>query len=174
MSKSKSAFAAAALRDKRAQGKKRLRKRAMWGGGGLVATVIVYLLFVPYTGDMRFGVCRTLLELHAPAPTTLRLTGLDDHGQTVRIWYTHRNAYGKVQMESATCTFGPDPAAPEGFSVAKARVGSAEMGAAALEPFNRTLIAVYAGGPDLVLPMPLPDALEDMQIDPTRYYRRIF
>jgi len=165
---------AAALREAKAR-RTQLRRRMMWGvpSAGLFA-FIVYLLFVPFEGDMRFGACRTLLELNTPIPSTLALTGLEDRGSEMVIWFTHTNPHGQYRLELMTCTFAPEPSAPGGFIIAAAEVGRRALTDAELDAFNRALPSVYAGRPDLVLPAPLPDALEDLQVDPTQYYRRLF
>ncbi|HBH26121.1 MAG TPA: hypothetical protein DDX54_01800 [Rhodospirillaceae bacterium] len=165
---------AAEIRGAKARRARLLRRAMYWSGGLCVAAFVLYLLFVPFKGDMRFGVCRTLLELHVPMPGTLSLTGLDDYGTEMRIWFTHRNPFGQYRLESATCVFKADPSAPGGFSVAKARVGRVRVSETEVAAFNRSLPAVYAGRPDLTLPAPLPDALADLQSDPSKYYRKIF
>lgn len=165
---------AAALREAKAR-RTKLRRRVMWGvpSAGVFA-FIVYLLFVPFEGDMRFGACRTLLELNTPIPTTLALTGLEDEGDWMRIWFTHTNAHGQYRLERMTCRFAPEASAPGGFIISAAEIGRYRLTDEELNAFNRALPSVYAGRPDLVLPMPLPDALEDLQVDPTQYYRQLF
>lgn len=153
----------------------RLRKRLLYGiGGALFLGIVIYFLFVPYKGDMRFGVCKTLLELNVPTPTTLRLTGLIDNGMEITIWFTHTNPYGQYRVEPITCVYKQDPAAPGGFSLARAQIGRVWLPDEAIKSFNLALPAIYANPPDLTIPAPLPDALEDLRIDPTKYYRTLF
>lgn len=163
-----------AIRQAKAR-KHKTRRRIMYAAAGIVVLMFgIWLLFIPFKGDMRYGVCRTFLELNTSMPTTLRLTGLDDYNSQMRIWFTSTNPFGQYRLDSITCFFKEESSAPEGFDLKSVQIGQRPVDQNKVDEFNKTIDAVYAGKPSLVLPAPLPDALSDMQIDPTRYYRITF
>lgn len=170
----KGELTAAAIRQAKAN-KHKLKRRVIYAGVGLfLFAILMWYLFSPFKGDMRFGVCRTFLELKVSMPTTLRITGIDDKRQSMRLWFTSTNPFGQYRLASITCDFKPNQSAPEGFDLKAVEINGEEVDKKEIESFNKSIIAVYAGKPDLNIPAPLPDALDEMQIDPTRYYRVLF
>lgn len=175
------AVTASTIKQQRARRKKKMRKYGLITGGGLIFFYLVYLLFVPYKGEMTYGVCKTFLELNVPYPDHVRLNSVDDMGAVVRIWYTQIDSFGEYRMESMTCTYrgatDADTAKYGGkmpFVLDKVSIGRRDVDAFAVEQFNYAIPTVIAMKPDLVLPSPLPNNLQDLQTTSNKFRKPLF
>ena len=155
--------------------KKLRRKKHMKYGaagiGALVLAYVIYLLFVPYTGTMAFGICKAFLELNVRYPNTLRISTVEETGTSVRIWYTQVDAFGEYRMEPIQCYYRPDETF--GYALDKVTVRRREVDPKKVEDFNRVLGTVLEYPPDLTLPIPLPDSLDGLQIETDKFRKPI-
>ena len=101
---------AAALADSRLAAAQTARRRRLFRGAGALAGLallgwIAHYLFMPYKGEMTFGICKTFLELNVRFPQDMRISTVDDFGDYVRIWYTQLDAFGEYRMENIQCHY---------------------------------------------------------------------
>ncbi len=153
--------------------KRRIRNKRLSIAGGILSIFFLFwLLSRPYTGGPAFGVCRTFLELYVEYPQELRLSKVEDYGQEMRLWYTKIDPYGESNLDYMQCFFRND--SKTGFALDKVMVNRREVNPETVKSFNVSIPAILASKPDLTLPRPLPDSLEDLQLDPNRYKMRLF
>lgn len=152
------------------------RKKTFQKVGTLFAACVlgygIYLLFKPFKATMSFGVCKVFLETNVRFPETLRLSTVDEVGNYTRIWYTQIDAFGQYRMENIQCYFEPDE--KMGARVEKILINRREIDPQRVADFNRILPVVFAYPPDLTWPAPIPDSLEDVQIDADKFRTPLF
>lgn len=162
------------LKEKRTQKKKkRLKQGLIFGFVGLLGWA-VYYLFAPFTGGLSYGICKTYLELNVPYPQTLLLSEvvLTRNG-SVRIWFTHIDAFGSYRLDSFQCTFAVDEQTKATY-LAEVKVGKMNIDPIEVERFNMSIPYLAANPPDLTLPTPIPDSLESIEFDLNRFRKKIF
>ncbi|MCF8495420.1 MAG: hypothetical protein K9G62_01995 [Alphaproteobacteria bacterium] len=166
------AVAHSAVRKKKANTRKRNMKYAVILGGILFFSYGVYQLFIPHQGTIGFGVCKVFLEQNVQYPHTLHLSKVEQFSTSVRIWFTQTDSFGEYRMEPIQCFFRAHE--EWGFELDKVTIRRRELDPAIVERFNPTIPYIKAAPPDLSLPMPLPDSLENLKIDLSRYIKPIF
>ena len=165
---------AAALAGSRLAAARTARRRRLFKGAGALAGLallgwIVHYLFMPYKGGMTFGICKTFLELNVRFPQDMRISTVDDFGDNVRIWYTQLDAFGEYRMENIQCHFRADEAT--GAAIDKITINRRAVDPQRVARFNKALPVILEFPPDLTIPYPLPDSLEDLQIE-THLFRK--
>lgn len=158
----------------KADKKKKKKKMIKLGGsalGVLFLGYIIYLLFVPYKGTMAFGLCKVFVELNVQYPTTLKLNKVEEFATSVRIWYSHTDSFGEYMVEPIQCYFKPDER--YGFALDKVTIRRRELDTKQIETFNSSIPVILASPPDLSLPKPPKDILNNLQIDLTGFIKPI-
>lgn len=163
---------ASRLRQKKAEDKKRRRKQIAMVLGLVVFGYIFYLLFVPYKGGLNFGACKVFLQLHVRFPHTLRLSTVEDFGDSFRIWYAYTDTSGQYRMDRIQCYYRPDP--EMGFALDRVTINRRPVEQEIVERFNKSIPVIKQNPPDLTLPQPIPDSLQDMEIDTDSFRESIF
>lgn len=156
---------------KRAQKKQNFRL----GIAAAIATPIVLFLWwmwTPYQAPLTYGICKTYLELNVQFPQGLRVSTVQDMGPSIRIWYTQTDASGAYRMENIQCFFKKDET--RGTIMEKITMNRREVAHEKVEDFNRVIRILVENPPNLDYPPPLPDSLEDLQIDTDSFRKRIF
>ncbi len=159
--------------------KKKTRKRSIIGGSFTAFVLLVYYLLIPYEGGITYGVCKVFLESQVRYPHLLRISTVDDFGNSVRIWYTQVDSFGEYRLEPIQCFYRHTTEedmvkyGPTSFVVDKVTVNRREIDQDIVERFNTSIVSIVANPPDLTLPSPIPDSLKDMQIDLSKYRRPI-
>ena len=120
-------------------------------------------LFTPYKAGMTFGICRTYLELNVQFPQDLRISTIEDFGEYIRIWYTQLDAFGEYRMENIQCHFRADEVT--GAAVEKILINRREIDPEKVALFNASIPVILQNPPDLTIPAPLPNSLENLQIN---------
>ena len=108
---------------------------------------------------MAFGICKVFLELNVRYPNTLRINTVEEIGTFVRIWYTQTDSFGEYRMEPIQCYYKPDEKL--GFILDKVTVRRREVDPEKVNRFNKTIPIILQYPPDLTLPTPLPDSLNN-------------
>lgn len=135
---------------------------------------LLYYLFAPFKGGLSYGICKTFLELNIPYPETLLLSEvIVTRNGSVRIWFTHIDAFGSYRLDSFQCTFGVDEKTKSSY-LAEVKMGKLNIDPIEVERFNVALPYLAANPPDLTLPVPIPDSLQSIQFDLNRFRKRIF
>ena len=141
--------------------------------GGIAFTIIAlftwagFYLFAPYKAGITYGICKTYLELNVQFPQDLRISTVDDLGSSVRIWYTQVDAFGEYRMESIHCHYRADEVT--GAALDKITINRREVNPARVTEFNKILPVIINSPPDLTIPYPLPDSLENLQLETDRF-----
>jgi len=150
----------------------KLKKKRMFKGG-IAFTIIAlftwagFYLFAPYKAGITYGICKTYLELNVQFPQDLRISTVDDLGSSVRIWYTQVDAFGEYRMESIHCHYRADEVT--GAALDKITINRREVNPARVTEFNKILPVIINSPPDLTIPYPLPDSLENLQLETDRF-----
>lgn len=173
------AIAANTIKQEQALKKKKQRKRLIIAGVVCVLSYGVWWLFKPWQGGITFGVCKVFLELYVQNPRSLRLSTVDDFGDTVRIWFTQVDSFGEYRMEPIQCHFRH--ATPEdqlkygnvSFVLDKVTVSRRELDPQRVARFNAAIPGIVANPPDMTLPTPLADSLQGLQIDSSMFRKPI-
>lgn len=162
------------LKEKRALKKRqRLKQSLIFGFIGLFGWGLYYL-FAPFTGGLSYGICKTYLELNVPYPQTLLLSEVVvTRNGSVRIWYTHIDAFGSYRLDSFQCTFAVDEQTKASY-IAEVKIGKMNIDPIEVERFNVSIPYLVANPPDLTLPVPIPDSLESIEFDLNRFRKKIF
>lgn len=161
-----------ALADKKKKERRKKRIRLAQGAGLLLFCYVAYLLFIPHKGGLNFGACKVFLELYVRYPDTLNLSTVEDFGDSYRIWFTEVDAFGQYKLEQMQCYYRPDD--NTGFALKRVTVDRRDVDQKVVEDFNRSIPVITKFPPDLTLPLPIPDSLQDIQIDTDKFRRKIF
>lgn len=115
----------------------------------------------PVKGGMYFGLCRVFMETQVRFPNTIKLTSVEWIERSLRIYFTHIDAYGGTRSEMFECTYNRD---------AKLFIREARRNRIMIDPekvanFNKIIPIVIAAKPDLTLPRQPSDDLMDLRQD---------
>lgn len=135
---------------------------AMGIGGILVISVVVYMATRPPVGSLRYGICKTFLELYESYPEYLNFTAVYEESFGAMIDYTTVTETGDLKLSTAECTYQ--------FNDSGARLVKVTIDGKPLDPkyareFNDILPVLYTYAPDTILPEPLPYNLVDLKRD---------
>ena len=131
----------------------------------------VHWLMKPYQGGLAFGICKVFLEGVTRYPDHLRLSTVEEFETSVRIWYTQVDSFGEYRMEPIQCYYKNDP--ERGTVVDKITINRRELDPRLVDNFNRALPSISAFPINTDIPAPLPDSLQDLQIDTQKYRKPI-
>lgn len=166
----------AAIAQSSVQERKRAQRKfrfylAMGVGVVLVFSYGVHWLMKPYQGGLAFGICKVFLEGMTRYPDHLRLSTVEEFETSVRIWYTQVDSFGEYRMEPIQCYYKNDP--ERGTLVDKVTINRREVDPKLVDNFNQALPSVSAFPINTDIPAPLPDSLQDLQIDTQRFRKPI-
>lgn len=152
---------ATALQEQRRK-KKKNRKVIAGVVLGFFALIIFYGM-QPLQGSIRYGICRTFIELQLPYPHTLQVNALEESHMTVRVYYSHIDSFGSSKLNMMECEFRNDP--KRGLVLDAARANRNDMGKPTIAAFNATIPFILQNPPSLVIPRLRSDSLADLKID---------
>lgn len=156
---------------------KRRKQQIKWGGiagAVLLLSFGIYLGMQPLKGSMAFGVCKTFIELNVRFPSTLRFSTVEELGTSVRVWYAVTDTFGSYRLELVQCYYKPDPSGQLPFLLDRIALNRRDLDSRKIDKFNIILPALFANPPDLTLPAPIPDSLQNMQIETDKFRMPIF
>lgn len=156
---------------KKAERKKR-RRQYLYIAGGLLFAYMFYLLLIPYKGGNNFGVCKVFLQLYVPYPDHLRLSTVEDFGNSYRIWFSSVDGFGEYRLDHIHCFYRSDP--NTGFALEKVTIGRREVDQKIIDRFNPSIPTIVHFPPDLTYPYPIPDSLADIEIKTDEFRRKLF
>ncbi|MGQ0527144.1 MAG: hypothetical protein ACT4OY_03820 [Alphaproteobacteria bacterium] len=148
----------------------RNRKIFKWGVSGAVVMLLglgFNYLFAPIQSTMAYGICRVFLERQALYPHTVRISEVEEFETSVRIWYAQINSFGEYRLEQIQCFYRPDPVT--GSALERVAINRRDVDPDQVAAFNKTLPAIFKYPPDLTIPDPLPDSLEDLTIETDKF-----
>jgi hypothetical protein len=166
----------AALASSSAQVKqKQTRKKQIKYGGAAAGVLILGFLInmglQPYQGTMAFGICKVFLESTVRYPHLLRISTVEEFETSVRIWYTQIDSFGEYRMEPIQCYYKQEEG--RGTIIDKVLVNRREVERKTIESFNNSIPVIIDYPPDLTIPYPLPDSLQDLQIDAGKFRKPV-
>lgn len=136
---------------------------AGWIGGFFLVILLGFVACQPAKGTIYYGICAAFLEQTLPYPETIRHTAIEQYPSATRIYFTSIDAFGQYKLEMIECAYKND--AQKGLIIDRALFNRVDMDKALIDKFNPSIPAIIASEPDLTLPPPLPDALENLKQD---------
>lgn len=134
------------------------------GGGALGLALVgwlLYVLFAPYKGDLRFGLCKTFIELRVTYPPALRYSFARHFPDKMRVWYIQHDPFGHIRIEKMDCFFSYDT---QGLPyLTKAELNRRAIAQDEISAFNTARDAVLSNPPDLTYPHGLPKELKALR-----------
>lgn len=88
---------------------KRRVKKWVWGGVGAAVIFLIMLAVMPPYGTIRFGLCKSFVELNDPYPAFLEWVTAQEAGMAVIIDYNRTDAFGQRTLNQIRCFFKEDP-----------------------------------------------------------------
>lgn len=142
--------------------KKKKSNKWRWIGGTVaVLFAIMFALYKPLA-TIHYGVCKTYIELNEPYPDQIRYLGMEDFGDSVRVYYRKTDPFGVVSVNSFECVFKVESETVTPY-IKSVDVNGKYKTYMAEDPeriakFNETVPAIIASNPDLTWPyFPLDD-----------------
>jgi len=141
--------------------------------GGIVFFIyVVYLLFLPRTGTMDYGICRVFLEMQTRFPDNLNLSVVQETGNRTRIWYRSVDAYGEYRLSRIQCNYKYYEG--RGRLLSSVMIDRQEIDDDIVQAFNQTIPILWAIPPDLTYPAALPSAVSHLQFNVDAFRKPIF
>ncbi len=155
---------------KKKQKKKQIIKYSILGFVAFIAYAI-YWLFKPFYTGPDYGICRTFIELTVSYPSSVKVKDFSyTRDGSMRLWYTHTDAFGDYRMEEFRCWFTYNE-----FGVVSQindiKMGKIHMPAQRVAALNSALHYFHANPVTYVWPY-IPDSLEGVTFQ-TQAMRRI-
>jgi hypothetical protein len=165
------ALAKSSIQSKKQLAKKKRFKYGLIAGGVLLLGYGVFWMMKPYEGSIAWGICKVFVEGMVRYPQYLRFSTVEEFETSVRIWYTQIDSFGEYRMDQVQCYYKQDP--ERGTIVDKVLLNRREVDRKMVDDFNRALPTIISFPPDLTIPAPLPDSLQDLQIDTQKFRKPI-
>lgn len=130
--------------------------------GGLVIALIILSLIPPY-GTMKYGLCKTFVELNDPYPKFLEWVGASESDTGAIIDYNRIDAFGQRTLNQIRCKFDTNAAGQ--LKLIKVNINGKNEYPQETQPyldrFNTGIPALYNDQPSLVMPRGLPSDVKD-------------
>jgi hypothetical protein len=153
--------------------KKRNFRRTLGGAGALIFAYLIYLGLKPFEAGMGYAVCKVFVELNVRYPDTLYFSSVETFGSSIRVWYTHVDAFGEYKLESTQCFYKPDPENKVPFIFERVAINRRDVDSEKIDHWNKILPVTFAHHPTLVYPTALPDSLGALKFDTDRYRKNL-
>ncbi|MGH1456378.1 MAG: hypothetical protein ACRBDI_06325 [Alphaproteobacteria bacterium] len=123
-----------------------------------------YWLLKPFMAYADYGICRTFIELTVSYPETIEVNELSYlRDGSMRLWYTHTDAFGEFRMEPFVCTFEYDQA-KQVTKITNIKMGKVNMSTERISTLNNALPYFHAN--PIILPWPyVTDSLSNVLFD---------
>lgn len=142
--------------------RKKIKKSYIFGGLVLVIGIGVWYGLQPLKGTMYLGICRTFAEMQLAYPQTFKITGIENFDRSQRIYYTAMGPFGEYRSDMIDCRFTVNPTTGSTL-LEDVQINRVSVAPQKVRDFNKTLPAVVAGKPNLVIPFPPKDTLVDLK-----------
>ena len=94
------------LKEQKKRARKKTIKRTVIYGFLAFFAYAVWFLFKPFKASAEYGICRSIMELTVPYPSSIYVSELKSKRDgSMVLWYTHTDAFGEYRMENFTCKF---------------------------------------------------------------------
>lgn len=138
-------------------------KKWWWIGFGAVVLFFTAVFLAPKIGTIRYGICKTYIELHDPYPGFIGYVQAEEYGDQVIIDYNRTDAFGQRTLNQMRCNFRPEGLTAYIASVdlnGKANVYPLES-KEAIDKFNEGVTSLLENQPSLIMPKGFPDDIKD-------------
>ncbi len=129
-------------------------KRYIFSGIGIFFLLLIGLMFVPPYGTIRYGLCKTFVELNDPYPQFLEWVTAQESGMAVIIDYNRTDAFGQRSLNQIRCFFKEDP--KKGLLLERVNInGDNQLPQEAreyIDRFNIGIPALLKNKPSLIMP----------------------
>ncbi len=156
---------------------KDLRNRKIFKWGLVAGSIgllggLIYYLFSPLQSTMAYGICKVFLERQVSYPETIRISEVEEFETSVRIWFAQINSFGEYRLDQIQCYYRPDPVS--GSVLDRVAFNRRDVDPDVVAAFNQTIPAILENPPNLSIPDPLPDSLEDLTVETDKFRKQIF
>ena len=133
--------------------KRRKIQKMIAGGVFVLLAFVIWFGMQPLQGNMDYGICRTYAEVRAHNPDTMRIISYENYGRAWKIFYSYTGQYGEQRSNNIDCTFTNDQ---NGNIIARdIKINRVSVGPEAVALFNKSIPAIIASKPSLVITRPL-------------------
>ncbi len=148
----------------RGKAKKKSNKKLFGGIAVGIVALIIWVGAQPLRGTIKFGICRVFAEQTITYPTTMKVVAVIERAANndVRMDFSYLNEYGEYMVNSAHCTFRPDP--NTGWVATELLINRQKVPKERIDIFNSTIPFILANPPSLILPPRMAVDLKDLQI----------
>ncbi len=162
------------LAKKHTEKKKKQKKMIFYGSIVFTLVAFVYWGMQPIKLGIKYGICKVLAEQLVEYPTTLRYSSVSEDAKTnsLEMWFTHTDSFGQLKLERMFCFYEQDEAG--NLRISEAIIGKREIPSARLELFNFSIPSIIANPPNMDIPAPLPNDLENLEYERNRFIKPIF
>ncbi len=157
-----------------AKTKKRRKKQMKFGiAGGVILVLGALFMYIitPYKGGMNYGICKVFAERNLTFPSTMKVMATEEFRTSIRIWYMMIDSFGNERMQPIQCYF------TEGdygyLKLTKVKIRRRELEQSVIDGFNKTIPVIYAFPPNLEIPYPDTQTLQNLHYEVNRYRRPI-
>ncbi len=162
--KPKSALAEKLKEKKKVQRKKNIKIGAIF----IVIAFISYIVWWgtrSYKATEEYGICRSLLELFIPYPHTIYVSEIKPlRDGSLKLWYTHIDAFGEYRMEEFICGLERD-AKTGALKLSSIKVNKVYIDKLKIKHLNNALIYFQENPLVLNWPAALPDSIDNLHLD---------
>ena len=143
--------------------KQKRRKKWLMIGGSAVVLFFLAVFLTPPFGSIRYGICKTYVELNDPYPQSLQFVQAEEIGTAVILDYNRIDSFGQRTLNQIRCIFNEDPRIVLLTRIdvngrnEKSPLESEDL----IKKFNTGIPALIARNPSLVLPDGLPRNIKD-------------
>lgn len=148
---------------KKKSGKKLSTKKKVALGVVVVLALLVFVGLQPLKGTIRFGICKTFIELHIPYPPTLQINAVEEYELAARVYFSYIDPFGSSRLNVIECSFRPDPRTT--YALQSVRLNRADMPQSVIDGFNPSIPYIIQHPPDLRLPVFKGKDLVNLKID---------
>lgn len=156
------------LGEKLAEKKKAQRKKTFKRGAiasvVLLFSLALWFLFKPFKASADYGICRTVLELFVPYPSTIYVSELAfAKDGAMKLWYTHTDAFGEFRMEPFECKVSYNERGQPFFE--RLRLNKIDVQEDKVADLNKSMAYFVANPLVLNVPIALSDSIGDLHLD---------
>ncbi len=134
--------------------KKKPFKRYVIGIGAVLFAFIITLMLMPPYGTIRFGLCKSFVELNDPYPQFLEWVTAQESGMAVIIDYNRTDAFGQRTLNQIRCFFKEDP--KKGLLLDRVNINGdnefPQEGKDYVDRFNMGVLSLLQNQPSVIRP----------------------
>ena len=144
--------------------KPKSKKKWFWGLGAAIVVFLAAAILTPKIGTVRYGICKTFVELHDPYPQSLEFVQSEEIGSVVILDYNRVDSFGQRSLNQIRCFFTDDPIPMlKKVNVNGKGVVVPQEDPEVVKEFNVGIPALMKDKPSLIMPKGLPDDIKNFR-----------